>query len=159
LEIHPVCTTAQDSTWYELTFFVAAEADGTSELHKREFCDASGVDNDEDGDKNHNYDEGRAYEHDNSGGDAPSPSVQVSASAVPGVHAAPMINNPWATAATSNPPSTSMQMQTRSTTLTSHSKSITTPWPVLKLQQRFFHFCLHTSGSRGVHHWRQYSNS
>ena len=54
------------------TFFVAAEADGTSELHKREFGGVGGVDDD---DENHDHDEDRDYEHDGSGGDVLPPSM------------------------------------------------------------------------------------
>jgi hypothetical protein len=105
------------------------------ELHEREFGGADGVDDDDDGNEDH--DEDRDYvEHDGSGGDAPPPSVQVSASAAPGVHAAP-VDDPWAASTTSNPTSTSTstststqtrtQTRTQSTALSSHSISITTP--------------------------------
>jgi hypothetical protein len=95
------------------------------ELHEREFGGADGVDDGDDGDEDH--DEDRDYEHGGSGGDPPPPpSVRVSASAVPGVHTAP-VDDPWATSTTSNPTSTSTQTPTHSAALASHSISITNP--------------------------------
>ena len=92
------------------------------ELHEREFGGADGDDDDDDGD------EDREHEHDDSCGDAPSsspppPSVRVSAaSAAPGLHAAP-IDDPWTAF---SPTPTSTQTPTQSTSLASHTISITT---------------------------------
>ena len=100
------------------------------ELHERELSGADGVTDDDDGDDDRDgdedHDEDRDHEH-----DAPLPSVQASSSspAVPGVRAAPVVDDPWAASTTSNPTSTSTQTQTQtqSTALASHSISITTP--------------------------------
>jgi hypothetical protein len=100
-------------------------------LHKREFGGVGGVDDD---DENHDHDEDRDYEHDGSGGDVLPPSMRVSASATPGVHAAPIIDDPCAAATTS------------------------TPRPSC-FDDVFFSFCLRASGSRGVHCWRQCSTA
>jgi hypothetical protein len=89
------------------------------ELHEREF--GGGADGVDDGD------EDRDYEHDGGGGSL----VQAPASAAaPGVHAAPVVDDPWAAASTtSNPTSTLTQTQTQTQTTTlaaPHSISITT---------------------------------